>query len=273
MRFRLFSIIYFSISSSRSSAHAYFSFVNGLFVTIGNQAFKHNRSRNIFPGLSYCNENNTFLNSLQEKRFYAKLVEFTFKVSKRVPQNFIKIAVTSNCKSIAWKLQYLTAHPIIQLNPLNGYKWWVLRYCITRTICTADRQTVALSLDLSTRYTGHILSGRRSVCFFVSRAFSHTYNKSGRAKYLDYFIKIINSISFGKNLIHGESGPASARQTLEHMLNNAEKAAPFSQKWIKSSHKQGADAIKPEPGFCGSCFGFFQSIRGPFCWTLSSIER
>lgn len=137
---------------------------------------------------------------------------------------------------------------------------------------TADRQIVALSLDLSTRYTGHILQGE-GLCVSLSLEHSALHTANQTAKYLDYFIKIINSISFGKNLIYVESGPASAWQTLEHMLNNAEKPTPFSQKWIKSSRRRGADAIKPEPGFCGSRFGFFQSIRGPFCWTLSSIER
>ena len=112
LRFRLFSVIYFSISSSRSSAHANFSFVNGLFATIGNQAFSHNSCGNIFSKLSYCNENNTFLNSLKKNEVLCQ-VEFTFKVSKRVPQNLTKIAVTSDSKSIAWKLRYLTVHPII----------------------------------------------------------------------------------------------------------------------------------------------------------------
>ena len=28
-----------------------------------------------------------------------------------------------------------------------------------------------------------------------------------------------------------------------------------------------AGAVKPEPGFCGSGFGFFQSVRYPIRWT------
>ena len=28
-----------------------------------------------------------------------------------------------------------------------------------------------------------------------------------------------------------------------------------------------AGAVKPEPGFCGSGFGFFQSVRCPIRWT------
>ena len=32
-----------------------------------------------------------------------------------------------------------------------------------------------------------------------------------------------------------------------------------------------AGAVKPEPGFCGSGFGFFQSVRCPIRWTKVTV--
>ena len=48
---------------------------------IGNQALSHDRY-NIFPGLSYNKENNTFLDSLRKNDVDAQY-EFTLKVMER----------------------------------------------------------------------------------------------------------------------------------------------------------------------------------------------
>ena len=50
-------------------------------ATIGDQAFSRN-SCNIFPGLSYNKESDTFLNSLKKNDVEAQ-VEFTSKVMER----------------------------------------------------------------------------------------------------------------------------------------------------------------------------------------------
>ena len=44
-------------------------------------------------------------------------------------------------------------------------------------------------------------------------------------------------------------------------VKNSSENAPCSER----SAAFHAGAIKPEQGFCGSCFGFFQSVR---CWFL-----
>ena len=50
-------------------------------ATTGDQAFSHDGC-NIFPGLSYNNANNTFLNSLRRNKGQAQ-VEFTLKIMER----------------------------------------------------------------------------------------------------------------------------------------------------------------------------------------------
>ena len=51
-------------------------------ATTGNQAFSHDRC-NIFPGLSYSQANDTFLNSVRKNDVEAQ-VEFLLKVKERV---------------------------------------------------------------------------------------------------------------------------------------------------------------------------------------------
>lgn len=50
------------------------------------------------------------------------------------------------------------------------------------------------------------------------------------------------------------------------MLTNDWKVTAYLLHWLEMSKQLHSGAIKPEPGFCGSGFTFFRSVRCPFHW-------